>query len=147
MLRRQQQTALHCQNKTSRGRPVCADTVDPTPPSAPGHPVLVSSTHSKAWKLISQKHKLSNVGHFFGLWQGHGSHYEQSLINVARIRMFKCFWLPPPPLLKGTLGGWCTFPFQLKSRLSHSESENVAVMQISQQVLSKDWEVPVWFGS
>lgn len=70
------------------------------------------------------------------------------------------FWLPPFGCVwftlllflewwgvAGTLGGWCTFPFQLKSRLSHNELENVSVTLISQQVLCQDWDIPVWFGS
>lgn len=44
-----------------------------------------------------------------------------------------------------TLGGFCTFLFQLKSSLSHSESQ--AVTQISRWVFSRSRCVPSRFGS
>lgn len=51
------------------------------------------------------------------------THYKQPLIDVAEIWMSNWFWFPLLRRGAGTLGGWCTFLFQLKSRLSHNESE------------------------
>lgn len=51
-------------------------------------------------------------------------------------------------LCRGPDARWVMhFSVSIKSTLSHNESENAAVMQIKQQVVSSDGDVPVRFGS